>query len=678
MPHNRLANETSPYLLQHAENPVDWHPWGEEAIDKARAGDKPILLSIGYSACHWCHVMAHESFEDEGIAELMNELFVNVKVDREQRPDLDRIHQLAHQALTQRPGGWPLTVFLSPEDLTPFFAGTYFPKSPRHGLPGFDQVLKRVAQFYREHRDDWRKQNEALRDLLARLEKPATDSEIPDEAILDEALDALSSEFDDAHGGFGSAPKFPHPALPELLLRRTGEKRARTMLAKTLEGMHDGGLFDHLGGGFYRYCVDADWTIPHFEKMLYDNGPLAALYAEAGVMLDRDDFRDAAAAAADWVLRDMRAADGGFCASLDADSEGEEGKYYLWTPEETKALLTDDEWRVFEPAFGLDGPPNFEGRAWHLQRAFTDGALAKRLDLTTDQAAERLDAARQKLLEARAGRVAPGRDDKVLTSWNALMIRGLAVAGRLQQRDDWVDAAYGALSFIRDRLWQEGRLLASYRDGKAQFNAYLDDHAYLLAACLELLQARWDTGTLDFATAVADRLLDHFQDEDGGFYFTADDHERLIQRPMPFADESTPSGNGVAALALQRLGHLLAEPKYLDAAEGVLKAAAGALRQAPHAHATLLQALSEYQHPPQLVILRGEQEDLDDWKASLFQLHRPDRLVFGIPDHAADLPSPLDGYQAEGGLAAWICEGTKCSAPITDRARLLEISAQGV
>ncbi len=531
---NALSRETSPYLLQHAENPVDWYPWGEEALALARASGKPILLSIGYSACHWCHVMAHESFEDPVTARLMNELFVNVKVDREERPDLDRIYQIAQQMLTQRGGGWPLTMFLAPDDQRPFFGGTYFPPTARFGLPAFRDLLARVAEYYRDHREDLRKQSDALLEAFATLESPPADSAT---TLTDAPLVVFRSQiersFDRVRGGFGDAPKFPHPTSIERLMRAwhatagtpEPDLHALFMATLTLTRMAEGGLFDHVAGGFYRYSVDADWMIPHFEKMLYDNGALLASYSGATVATGEALFARTAAQTAAWLLADMQSPEGGFYSSRDADSEGHEGRYYVWTPAEVRPLLGADEYAVFAARFGLDRAPNFEG-AWHLH-AFRDiDGIAAELGEKPDAAMARIDAARAKLLAVRERRMPPARDEKVLTSWNAIAIRGLAVAARALGEPRLAEAATRALDFLRERLWRNGRLLATYKDGHAHLNAYLDDYALLADAILELLQARWRSEDLDFARALLEAMLEHFEDRDaGGFWFTSHDHE---------------------------------------------------------------------------------------------------------------------------------------------------------
>jgi len=671
---NRLADETSPYLLQHAHNPVDWHPWGPEALETAQETGRPILLSVGYSACHWCHVMAHESFEDEDTAALMNELFVNVKVDREERPDIDRIYQIAHQLIAQRPGGWPLTMFLTPEEQLPFFGGTYFPKEPRHGMPAFRDVLERVAEYFRQNPEEVRRQGRQLADIFPRLEPEPAEGIVLDDTPLAKARESLAERFDERYGGFGAAPKFPHPPSLERLLRHwrasagddEPDVQALYMAALTLTRMAEGGVFDQLGGGFCRYSVDAQWLIPHFEKMLYDNGPLLALYAELGLAGGDAEMSRVAGETADWMVREMRAPGGGFYSSLDADSEGEEGRYYVWTPETARAAVGDEDFPLVAAHFGLDEAPNFEGR-WHLYVRRPVERLAGERGEDADALRRRIDRAREAMLSARERRVRPGRDEKILTSWNALAIRGLAVAGRALQRDELIDAAAEATAFLRRELWRDGRLLAAYKDGRARFPAYLDDHALLADALLELAQARWDADHLRFAIELAELLLAHFEDADnGGFFFTADDHEALLHRSKPLADEAIPSGNGIAARALLRLGFLLGDDRYVSAAERTLRAAWQAMTEYPHGHVSLITALEEYLQPPEIVILRGDPAEIGRWAHDAAGIYAPRRLVFAIPAAEQGLPGHLALREpAEDGPVAYVCEGTRCSLPVT-------------
>jgi uncharacterized protein YyaL (SSP411 family) len=671
---NQLINETSPYLLQHAHNPVDWHPWGPGALDKARRENKPILLSVGYSACHWCHVMAHESFEDPETAELMNRLFINIKVDREERPDIDKIYQTAHSLLTQRTGGWPLTVFLTPDDQVPFFAGTYFPNEPRHGMPSFADLMQRVRNFLAEHEDEIRTQNTSLVNALASISDAGTAAASLHGAPLDTARQQLEHSFDERHGGFGQAPKFPHPTSLERLLRHwagTGmaggiaDQRALHMAVFTLEKMAQGGMNDQLGGGFCRYSVDERWMIPHFEKMLYDNGALLGLYAEAHTATGIPLFKRSCEQMAAWVMREMQSVEGGYYSSLDADSEGEEGRFYVWTPDEVKSLLTADEYRLCAPHFGLDRQANFEGK-WHLHVYRSREQLAQDFSLEAGEVDRLITQACNKLLAARATRVRPGRDDKVLTAWNGLMIRGMAVAGRLLGQTEWIDSAERAVDFIHEQLWQDGRLLATCKDGRAHLNAYLDDYVYLIDGLLELLQARWRDRDLLFAIELAEVVLDHFRDPAGGFYFTSDDHETLIQRPRPNHDDATPSGNGIAAKVFARLGHLLGETAYLDAAEQTLKALWSSIEQMPHGHASLLIALEESLNPIQTVILRGSGDAMVAWQQRLNAAYAPRRLALVIPESEHVLPGVLSERTPQGEVLAYICTGLSCSAPVRD------------
>jgi hypothetical protein len=680
MPGNRLKDETSPYLLQHADNPVHWQAWGPDALERAKREGKPILLSIGYSACHWCHVMAHESFEDEATAALMNELYVNVKVDREERPDLDRIYQLAHQVLAQRPGGWPLTMFLSPEDRTPFFGGTYFPREPRHGLPAFGEILRRVAEYHREHGEEIARQNESLRDVFTRLSpEPAPADARLDETPLAAIRTALEQDFDARHGGFGGAPKFPHAPGIERLLRHwhasarqgAADPRALHMAAFTLRQMARGGIYDQLGGGFCRYSVDAQWAIPHFEKMLYDNGPLLALAAEAWQATGEPLFERVARETARWVLREMQASEGGYYATLDADSEGEEGRFYAWDAEEARRVVGEEAWPVVSRHFGLDRPPNFESH-WHLRVAAPLSDLARETSRPAGELRGIVDAARARLLEARARRVRPGRDEKILAGWNGLMIRGMVIAARVLGEPEFADSAVRAVRFIRANLWRDGRLLASFKDGRATLPAYLDDHAFLIDGLVELAQTRFDAATLRFAQELAELLLAHFEDRDaGGFYFTADDHEPLIHRPKPFSDDSAPAGNGIAARALLRAGYLLGETRYIDAAERTLRAGWDAMRRYPSGHASLITALDEYLHPVETVIVRGDTSAVDTWRKALAG-YAPRRLVLYISADAAGLPPALAAKSARDAAVAYVCRGMACKAPIASIDALMQ------
>ncbi len=671
---NHLRNETSPYLLQHAYNPVHWYPWGKAALQCAQETGKPILLSVGYSACHWCHVMAHESFEHRDTADLMNELFINIKVDREERPDIDRIYQTAHQLITRRPGGWPLTMFLTPEDQTPFFGGTYFPDTARHGLPAFQQILLKVEEYFRQHRADIDAQRRALSNAMQHLEPQNQPQTLLDSAPLTAAREQLEAAFDPRHGGFGDAPKFPHPSNLERLLRHYAitlcqgnrDDGALDMLLRTLKLMAEGGIFDHLGGGFSRYSVDAEWTIPHFEKMLYDNGPLLWLYAQSYQISDQPSLAHVCKAIAHWVMAEMQDPQGGYYSSVDADSQGEEGKFYVWTPEQVKALLKEDEYQVFSARFGLDREPNFENQSWHLRVSQDLQGLENKGPFDQNHILFLLESARDKLFQSRSLRVRPGLDDKILCSWNALMIKGMCTAARILHEPDYLTSAERALSFIRTTMWQNGRLLATSKDGRAHLNAYLDDYALLIDAQLEFLQCRWCDDGLAFAIELAECLLDKFMDhERGGFYFTANDHESLFHRNKPMSDDALPSGNGVAARVLGRLGHLLGESRYLDAAERCLENAWSNIQSYPHAHNSLLDALEEFLQPPVIIVIRGKGQELQRWQDRALAHYAPRRTALAIPVDAGSLPAMLATRKASTTTIAYVCQGQHCNAPVT-------------
>ena len=664
---NALASATSPYLRQHAENPVDWRPWSEEALALAKREDKPILLSIGYSACHWCHVMAHESFEDPAVAHVMNDRFVNIKVDREERPDLDQIYQTAHALMTRRSGGWPLTMFLTPDGV-PYYAGTYFPKHARYGMPGFVDLLPRIAQAYREQGPAITEQGKRLADALDSLEPAGAVDALPARAPA-RALAVLEQRFDPVDGGFGGAPKFPHAAELDFCLRqwkRRGDDRAATVVRTTLSKMAQGGIFDQLGSGFCRYSVDAQWSIPHFEKMLYDNASLLALYADAALAFEMPEFGDVARAIVGWMTREMRASDGAFYSSLDADSEGEEGRFYVWTREEARAALSEDEWAAAAPYFGLDAPPNFEGHAWNLRVATPPDVIATRLAIGLRDVEARLARAKQKLFAKRAARIRPGLDDKILTAWNALAIGALARAARALDEPDFARLAFDALDALVATAWRGGRLYATRHGAKVALPAYLDDYAFLLAALIEAMQARFRPQDFALAVDLADRLLDGFEDrERGGFWFTSHDHERLYHRTKPVHDNATPSGNGIAAQALITLGHLAGEPRYVDAAERAVKLFAPALADTAGGDTTLQVALERLLVPPATVILVGEPEATRAMAHALARSYLPDVVVVDVGSETVPDALRKDAPPASG-AAAFVCRGMRCLPPISD------------
>ena len=605
---NRLASEASAYLQQHAGQPVDWYPWGDEALTLARRLDKPILLSIGYAACHWCHVMARESFSDPAIAALMNEGFVNIKVDREQRPDLDAVYQMAHQLLRHTGGGWPLSIFLSPQGM-PFYSGTYFPADAPEGQATFRNVLGSVSTVWSEQRPALARQDQALRQAMAASLPHPDSAAVLDASVATQAAQQLAAAFDPVHGGFGAAPKFPHPSDLAFLLARgqgEGDEPARNMALTTLRKMAEGGLYDQIGGGFFRYSVDAQWRIPHFEKMLCDNGVLLALYADALALTGDPLLRRVVEDTGNWALREMQADNGGFHASLAADdAKGREGQFYLWESEPLRLTLSPNEWDVCAAHWGLVDTPSFEGRLWHLRVARPADALAVTLRRPPEQVEELIATARPKLLLERDKRDAPARDAKLLTGWTALMMTGLARAGAVCQRADWLQAARAALRFIQLERWIDdgrtsGRLLAL--PGQ---DAFLDDHAFLLEAVLALHAADPQADDLPFAEAIAKAMLAQFEDRDeGGFYFTRHDSRALIHRLKSGLDAATPSGNGTAALALLALAEQLDAAQaanYRTAAARCVRAFAATVRSDPASHTRLLQAAARLQAASQVL-----------------------------------------------------------------------------
>jgi len=688
---NRLQHETSPYLRQHAGNPVDWYPWGAEALERARAEDKPILLSIGYSACHWCHVMAHESFEHADVAAVMNRGFVNIKVDREERPDVDQIYQTAHQLLTRRAGGWPLTMFLTP-DQVPFFGGTYFPREPRYGMPGFVDVMERVLLAWQTRRKEIEEQNGQVASAIAQADDAVAGPVAGDAALAERALARLRARFDAEHGGFGAAPKFPHPTHLELCLRayaRSGDRESLHVALHTLRRMAEGGIYDQLGGGFCRYSVDRSWTIPHFEKMLYDNAQLLPLYADAWTITREPLFERVTAETAAWVMRDMQSPEGGYYSSLDADSEGEEGKFYLWSAQEPRALLSDAEYAITAARYGLDGAPNFVDphaaahasaaeRRWHLtvRRSLSEAAAIA--GVAPEAAATLLDQARAKLLAARGVRVPPGRDDKILTSWNALMIGGMARAAFVFGRGDWAASARAACRFIAERMLSGGRLLATFKDGRAHLGAYLDDYAFLIKAILQLLEIDFEPSQLALAQRLAATLRGQFEDAArGGFFFTAHDHERLLKRPKSGYDNATPSGNGVAAQALARLGHLTGDGECLDSARRTLAAFGGSMAEQPEAYGALLIALEELSEPPTSILLRGDASQFPAWRRAVALHYRPAAAFLATDAPADALPEALAKPAPATGVLAYVCRGAACRAPVDHIDQLLSVLDDG-
>ena len=674
---NRLIHETSPYLRQHAHNPVDWYPWGEEALARARQENKPILLSVGYSACHWCHVMEHESFEDEATAQLMNEHFVSIKVDREERPDVDHIYINAVQILTGR-GGWPMTVFLTP-DGKPFYGGTYFPPEDRHGLPSFRRVLLAIAQAYREKPEDVQKTVGQLMAGLQRMEALQPSGQPLDASLVVEAASKLAGAYDEDHGGIGQAPKFPNEALFELFLRAyrgTGQQKYLDMLLHTLRRMAHGGIYDQLGGGFHRYSVDERWLVPHFEKMLYDNAQLVPLYLSAYQLTGDRFFGDVARDVLEYVTREMRSAAGGFYSTQDADSEGEEGKFFLWDVAEVRRVLGDDAAEIVCRYWDVSEAGNFERRNI-LHVTLEVEQLAKMFRRDVEETRRLLADARAKLFAVREQRIKPGLDDKMLTAWNALMISAYAKAAEVLGEPHYQQIAVDAVNFIEATLQRGDRLLSTYKDGVAKLNGYLDDYAFFVAALLDVFELVQDRRYLDRAAALMDATIAHFWDpQAGAFFFTSDDHEALIVRSKPAFDGSIPSGNSVAARNLLRLYHYTEKATYLDRAETLLRLYAGPMREQPFGFANMLCAVDFYaQKPREIVVVTSSAGDGAELLQRVRRTYLPNRTLTVVdPSRGEPLPSLLQGKgQINGKPTVYVCRNMTCSAPVTQWVELEQL-----
>jgi uncharacterized protein YyaL (SSP411 family) len=670
---NRLSQETSPYLKQHAHNPVDWYPWGDESLGRARAENKPILLSIGYSACHWCHVMERESFENPVIASLMNREFINIKVDREERPDLDQIYQNAVQMFLGRGGGWPLTMFLTP-DGAPFFGGTYFPPEDRYSLPGFPRVLAAVAQAYRERPDDIAKTAHQILDGLQRISPGGpTEPTVPSDLVAD-AASALSRFFEPIHGGFGNAPKFPNPMAHSLLLRHhraTKDPESFRMVALTLRNMAEGGIYDQLGGGFHRYSVDERWLVPHFEKMLYDNALLTRLYFETHQVTGDAFYRGVAEEILEYALREMCHPDGGFYSTQDADSEGHEGKFFVWSYDEVQEIAGNNTGELFCRYYGVTREGNFEGRnILHVDRSME--AVAREFNRAPEETARIIHELRQKLFEARERRIKPNRDEKILTGWNGLMISALAIGHQVTGRPVYLEAARRAAEFIFKHLYRNGRLLRTYTEGRSKLNGYLDDYAFLIQGLLDLAEADSDPSLLTRGRELCGTLLDLFWDDaQGGCFFTGRDHETLIHRPMSGHDQAIPSGNAVTATVLLRLHYYTEDRHYLDLAERLLKRYAPPMRENPFGYAAMLAAADLFHHPPKQVVIVGPMGH-PETEALLRKIHGvylPNRCLWRVdpdrPNPVGIPPFAAGKNQVEGRPTAYVCERMVCSAPVT-------------
>ena len=663
---NRLSRETSPYLLQHAHNPVDWHPWGTEAFDKARREDKPVLLSVGYSACHWCHVMAHESFEDPDTAALMNRAFVNIKLDREERPDVDAIYMSAVQAMTGQ-GGWPLTVVMTP-DGKPFFGGTYFPPEDRYGRPSFKRVILSLEALWRNRREEALEPAEQMTQYLRQLASLPDTAAGLSQAVLDEALDTLAKSFDASYGGFGGAPKFPPHSVLRLLLRKGG--KAREMALYTLEQMALGGLYDQLGGGFARYSVDERWLVPHFEKMLYDNAQLIQRYSEAFALTGQPRYKQVVEETVEWARRELLDPSGGFYSALDADSEGEEGKFYLWDEAELDALVGADA-KLAKAYHGVSALGNFEGRNI-LYLSHDKEAVAERFGLSLAELDAKLTRIKQTLFEAREGRVRPGLDNKILSSWNGLMLAALSDAGRIFKRQDYLDLAVANAEFIRRELYQEGRLRHAFTSGQAKIAGLLEDYAYYGLGLLTLYRATFDGQWLRLAFELAETIISHFHDDErSGFFSTADDAEPLIIRPKNYFDAPNPSENAAAAELLLRLARYTGNAEWERLATTAVKPLLDVLRRQPSGFGALLCVVQDWLEPPREIAILGGRRD-HDTQALLAVLDAqplPHVAVALVEDSSDPLVARLPFLQGrdrvDGKATAYVCEAGSCRLPVT-------------
>jgi uncharacterized protein len=675
---NNLINETSPYLLQHAHNPVDWYPWGETALAKARSENKPILLSIGYSACHWCHVMEHESFEDEEIASLMNQNFVNIKVDREERPDLDQIYMSAVQMMTGQ-GGWPMTMFLTPEGV-PFYGGTYFPPADRYNMPGFTRVLMSVAEAFRSQPDQVANTATAMLGELRRVGLAEPSRETLNLELLDASYRRIVANYDRVNGGFGGAPKFPPAMTLDFLLHtfhRTGAKEAREIVEHTARKMAAGGMYDQLGGGFHRYSVDAKWLVPHFEKMLYDNALLSRFYLHLYQATRDPEARRVAEETLDYVVREMTDAGGGFYSSQDADSEGHEGKFFVWSRQEIVAALGDDA-ELFCDYYNVTEGGNFEGENILNVPSPLD-EIARKHKVPTEAARVTIATGRQKLFDIRERRVKPARDEKILTAWNGLMLTAFAEAGAIFQRDDYRQVAEMNARFLLDHLQKDNLLLRTYKDGDAKLNAYLEDYACLIDGLVSLYEASGAVNWIESAVSLAAKMIDEFwDDESGGFFFTGKSHEQLIVRAKEFLDNATPSGNSVAARSLLRLGLLTDNEDYRRRVTAILHLMADQIRRYPSAFGFSLSTLDFYLSSPLEIAILGQTGDsrLQELLKTFWETYLPNRILAPCTEDyersAALVPLLRDRNTLETQPTAFVCEGYTCKNPAHSETELRE------
>ncbi|HYN25977.1 MAG TPA: thioredoxin domain-containing protein [Pyrinomonadaceae bacterium] len=675
---NRLINETSPYLLQHAHNPVNWYPWGEDAFTAARGENKPILLSIGYSSCHWCHVMEHESFENEEIARLMNENFVSIKVDREERPDLDQIYMNAVQMMTHH-GGWPMTVFLTSEGV-PFYGGTYFPPEDRYNMPGFPRVLISMAEAYRERPEDIEQTGASILAELTRLSLASESNEPLTRELLDHAFKGIVKSYDPVNGGFGAAPKFPPAMTVEFLLRvyhRTGSQEALDIVAHTCRKMADGGIYDHLGGGFHRYSTDARWLVPHFEKMLYDNALLSRVYLHYYQLTHDESARRIAEGILDYVVREMTDANGGFYSTQDADSEGEEGKFFVWSPDEIASVLDKEDAALFSAYYDVTEAGNFEGKnILSVTRPLED--VATKLKVTPEQLQQSLERSRRKLFELRENRVKPDRDEKILTAWNGMMLASFAEAAAILDREDYLEIARRNARFVLDNLRRDDLLLRTYKDATAKLNAYLEDYAFLSDGLLSLYEATGELEWFEATLSITNKMIDEFwDDQDGGFFYTGRSHESLIIRSKDYFDNATPSGNSVGTEVMLRLAALTDNNDYRRRAVTILRLIADPLRRYPSGFGRTLCALDFYLGTPKEIAIIGG-HDLPQTRLlrnAVWQPYAPNKVVAqaapGDSRSSELIPLLRDRGLVNNSPTAYVCEHFTCSEPVTDPEKLV-------
>lgn len=672
---NRLANETSPYLLQHKDNPVNWYPWGEEALQKAKAENKPIFLSVGYSACHWCHVMEHESFENEATAAIMNEHFICIKVDREERPDIDEIYMNAVQMMTGQ-GGWPMSVFLTP-DLKPFYGGTYYPPRDMYGRPGFPTVLNTLANAWKERKDEIVSSAEQLTEQIQHSFTIAGEDQDINIKTVDTGCQQVVSRFDKYFGGFGGAPKFPHSMDISLLLRyyhRAGKADVLHAIEFSLEKMALGGIYDQIGGGFHRYATDAKWLIPHFEKMLYDNALLAVTYTEAYQLTKKPLYEKTVRETLDYVLREMTSPEGGFYSSQDADSEGEEGKFFIWSPDEIYAVSGEEHGKIVCAYYDVTQAGNFEHGKSVLSIPKEEQTIAEQFSISVDELRKRIQDANQKLMAEREKRVKPGRDDKTLADWNGLMISAMAFAGNVFQEQRYKDAAVKACEFAASKLWnnESNRLWHTYKDGRAHTNGFLSDYANLAAGMLDTYEAVRDPKWLKMAVQLTDAMIANFWDEtNGGFFYTGNDHETLIARTKNPMDNAVPSGNSTAAMVLLRLGEMTGNAEYKEKAHQTFSAFSALISQMPSAFTHTLSAMDFHLSSPKEIVLSAEdEEDLQTFQQALFSRFMPNKVViYNTKQHretVAELSAIVEGKQSiEEKTTAYVCENFTCQLPVT-------------